>query len=370
MEALSTFQKIQAELDHADFNDLVLLNESQGHSAEAKVSQIIDRHIASLDEATKVRLRNEYYDCGPLNELLSNESLTEIIVNAPDKIWFEKGGELFCHEDSFFSEATYRNTIERILKETNKSLTQDHPSLDSQFRGFRLCLLGPEIAGGHYALALRRHPLNPWTLEKLATGGWATEAETQILLGVLNDRQNLLIIGGTGSGKTSLMNALLQKCPTNQRIVIIEDSAELHAPNGASLKLLTREDPNKTMMEVDQSYLVKKSLRLRPDRIVMGEIRGSEAKDFLMALATGHEGSFGTLHASHPGQALIRLEMLIQMGAPQWGLTAIRRLISMSLHYIISVQRNSEGRRQLKGIYRLASLEDTGFTLETIFERD
>jgi len=132
------------------------------------------------------------------------------------------------------------------------------------------------------------------------------------------------------------------------------------------MKLLTREDPHGILPAIDQTQLVKRSLRLRPDRIVMGEVRGSEAKDFLMAMATGHSGSFGTLHAQDASQALIRLEMLIQMGAPQWSLTAIRRLIQLSLDYIIITGRAATGERQLKGVFRLCSLEDQGFLVEQV----
>jgi len=136
------------------------------------------------------------------------------------------------------------------------------------------------------------------------------------------------------------------------------------------MRLVTREDPQGVLPPVDQMQLVRRTLRLRPDRIVMGEVRGAEAKDFLMALATGHGGSFGTLHAQDASQALLRLEMLIQMGAPQWGLQAIRRLIQLSLDYVIVAEKNKAGNRHLKGIYRLCSLEDNGFLLEPALSCD
>jgi pilus assembly protein CpaF len=163
-----------------------------------------------------------------------------------------------------------------------------------------------------------------------------------------------------------VLNSLLDLLPENERVVVIEDSSEIALSNKASMKLLTREDPHGILPAIDQTQLVKRSLRLRPDRIVMGEVRGSEAKDFLMAMATGHSGSFGTLHAQDANQALIRLEMLIQMGAPQWSLTAIRRLIQLSLDYIIITGRATTGERQLKGVYRLCSLEDQGFLVEQV----
>ncbi|RYZ78974.1 MAG: CpaF family protein, partial [Proteobacteria bacterium] len=165
---------------------------------------------------------------------------------------------------------------------------------------------------------------------------------------------------------TSLINALLQTIPSNERAVVIEDTPEIELPNTSSMKLITREDPQGILKSIDQGQLLKHSLRLRPDRIVMGEIRGGEAKDLLMALATGHGGSFGTLHASDARQALIRLEMLIQMGAPQWNLPAVRRLIHLSLDYILVVEKNAEGKRQFQGIYKICSLEENGFLIEKV----
>jgi pilus assembly protein CpaF len=152
--------------------------------------------------------------------------------------------------------------------------------------------------------------------------------------------------------------------PQTDRVVMIEDTSELHSPNSASVKLLTRRDPHGHLRDIHQSDLLKQALRMRPDRIVMGEIRGEEAKDLLMAFATGHTGCMGTLHAETARQALIRLEMLIQLGAPQWGLHAVRTLIWLSLQNIVVVKKDKAGRRVLDGIYRVTALEEFGFLLE------
>jgi pilus assembly protein CpaF len=146
--------------------------------------------------------------------------------------------------------------------------------------------------------------------------------------------------------------------------VIIEDTSELKIPNDAGVKLLTRRDPHRNLRDIDQSELLKQALRMRPDRIIMGEIRGGEAKDLLMAFATGHTGCMGTLHAENARQALLRLEMLIQLGAPQWSLHAVRTLIWLSVQAVIVVARGPQGVRKLEGVYKIASLEEVGFLIE------
>jgi pilus assembly protein CpaF len=158
----------------------------------------------------------------------------------------------------------------------------------------------------------------------------------------------------------------LRELPQNERVVILEDTDELHVPNLSSTKMLTRLDPHNLLPPVDLSALLRHSLRLRPDRLVLGEVRGPEAKDLLLTLATGHSGSLGTLHATSAQEALIRLEMLVQLGAPQWAQATVRRLIQLSLHYVVVAQKKIEGARVLEGIYKITSLEEFGFLLEKI----
>ena len=172
-------------------------------------------------------------------------------------------------------------------------------------------------------------------------------------------------MGGTSSGKTSFLQSLLQEFSKNERAVIIEDTQELNLPNSACCSLLTRQDPSGCVRDITMDDLLKRALRLRPDRLVIGEIRGPEAKSLLMALATGHDGSFGSMHARTASEALLRLEMLIQMGAPQWNLKSIRHLIAMTLQNIFVVEKLN-GKRQLQGIYQISSLEENGIILQKL----
>lgn len=331
-----------------------------------KFKKWIEEILKPEEVAVRDRVHAEYFSWGPLAALFADEAITEILVNGWNSIWFEKGGALFQSEDRFLSEATFLNCFHRICETAHCQSTVDYPATSGQFLSFRLTVIRQELAGGEHHLSFRRHPGNPWTLERFGENQWGTSHELRVLRQLMELRKNFLIVGGTGSGKTSLINALLQTLSVNERAVVIEDTPEIELPNSASMKLLTRNDSQGILKSVDQGQLLCHALRLRPDRIILGEIRGGEAKDLLMALATGHSGSFGSLHANDARQALIRLEMLIQMGAPQWNLSAVRRLIQLSLDFILVVGKSSEGRRQFQGLYKICSLEDSGFLIEKV----
>ncbi len=331
-----------------------------------KFKQTIEGALELSSSEVRQRILAEYFSFGPLESLLVDSEVTEILVNGPESIWYEKQGRLQKHPDLFLSEVTYTNSLHRLCEQSRCQSTVEYPATTGQFKEFRLTLVRQELTRNHHHLSLRRHPKNPWTLAKLEEQKWASETEIAKLRKMIAMKKNFLIAGGTGTGKTSLINALLQEIPANERAIVIEDIPEIELPNSSCMKMITREDPQGLLKTIDQSELLRHSLRLRPDRIVMGEIRGAEAKDLLMALATGHSGSFGTLHACDPRQALIRLEMLIQIGAPQWSLQAIRRLIHLSLDYILVVEKITNGNRKLQGAYRICSLEENGFLVEKI----
>lgn len=370
LEVKALYQKIHDDIKNLPLNEFLLSPEEEDSLRSQKIETLIQKHLITTSPDIQKRLRDEFDFWGPLQTPLQDESITEIIVNGPDAIWLERNGKLERHPDFFLSDLSFRNCMDRLCHEARTHLTVENPFSEGRFQDFRVTLIGTELTGSHLHLSLRRHPKNPWTFERLQENGWCSLAMLSIFQRIVSERKNFIVIGPTGSGKTSVLNSFLGLLPGQERVVIIEDTSEIALPNEASMKLLTREDPQGILSSIDQTALLKRSLRLRPDRLVMGEVRGAEAKDFLMALATGHSGSFGTLHAQNAAQALIRLEMLIQMGAPQWSLIAIRRLIQLSLDYVIVAGRNSQGKRELQGIYRLCSLEDQGFLLEALTERD
>lgn len=365
-EAKSTYDLIQNEISRLSINEYLLSSDEESVLRSNRIDSIICAKTKSLPLEIKARVCAEFDSWGPLEALLSDESITEILINGPEHIWFEKEGRLHAHTDQFFSELSFRNCLERICQRAKTHISVEHPCADGQFMDFRLSLIGADLTRSAPHLALRRHPKNPWTFQKLAASNWCDSQWLPFFQKLIDERKSFLVVGSTGSGKTSILNSFLNFLPDNERVVVIEDTPEIALPNSACMKLLTREDPHGLLPTVDQAQLVKRALRLRPDRIAMGEVRGAEAKDFLMALATGHSGSFGTLHAQDAHQALIRLEMLIQMGAPQWSLSAIRRLIQLSLDYVVVTERVASGERKFKGAYRLCSLEDHGFLVEPV----
>lgn len=319
----------------------------------------------SLPQEAQKRLEAEFLEFGPLNVFLDRSDITELILNGPEQIWYETKGRLVSVTDRFLGPITYRNTIERICLEAGTIVDLNTPFADGAWRNHRLHVTIPPVTP-HWTMTLRRGSTEIKSFDRLIEEGWTETQTLSNLLDLVRRRKNILIVGPTSSGKTTILNLLLQTVESKDRAVILEDTSELLSPNSASIKLLTRFDSRKLLADVDLTALVRQALRMRPDRLIMGEVRGAEAKDLLMALATGHRGCMGTLHADSARQALLRLEMLIQLGAPQWSLGCVRSLIQLSLDAIVVLGKTPEGERKLEGIYHLGSLEEQGLLLEKI----
>ena len=355
------FMRVLKKLQELPQMDLSELSSPQHQSNVPQIQEMIKDE---LPPQYSQRFLDELFGLGPLHDLVQNQDVNEIIVNGPDHICYETRNGLHTLSDSFLSALTFGNFIHRICEEVGIVLTLDQPFADSNWRGWRMHLARQPVVNVSFHLSLRRHPQNPWTLEKLKHQGWAPDPAIHLIQKLIKNRKNILIAGPTSSGKTSVLNSCLQSLPKNERIIIIEDSSELLLPNTLSTKLLTRQQEN--IRFIDQQELVRQSLRMRPDRIIMGETRGDEAKDLLLALATGHSGSLGTIHANDHRQALWRLEMLVQMGAPSWNTQTIQQMIVLSISHLLLLGRYS-GERKLKGIYKLAGVEKTGYLFEALF---
>lgn len=367
MDLKSLAHEIIHTLREASYDEFALGDDLYQEQSKNKLKQIVEEKVTHLEPHFQQRVYQEFFELGPITTLIGDSEITEIIINGPESIYFEKKGTLHAHIDHFYSTYTFENFVNTLGDNSNCIVNLDSPFADGKYKNFRVSFTDKSITQSHTSINLRRHPLTSWSFDKLITNKWCDLNLLSDFQQLIEQKKNFLIIGATGCGKTSVLNAFLNLTLSEERSLIIEDTPEISLPNNVSSKLLTKSDPNNLRPETTQTDLVKRALRLRPDRIIMGEIRGSEAKDFLMALSTGHLGSFGTLHASDPHQALIRLEMLIQMGAPQWSLSAIRRLIFLSLDMIVVVGKNHDGSRQFKGAYQLCSLEDHGFLLERKF---
>ncbi len=333
---------------------------------EPELIHLIEQELANVDPLTRKQVEFELFNWGPLMALLPDQDITEILVNGPDEIWFEKGGTLRPYLGKFSTPLSYQSFLNRVCFEAGKHYSLENPFCDGCVRGFRFHFCAQVISQKNHVLSLRRQAESPWTLSRLQELSWASIEQLDYLQNAVANRANFLVVGPTGSGKTAILNALMNSISKNDRCIIIEDTAELKKPNGSSVSLLTRKDPNGLLPAIDQAELVRHSLRMRPDRLIIGEVRGTEAKDLLLALSTGHSGSMGTLHASSASQALIRLEMLVQMGAPQWSLQTVRNLIGMSLNYILVAHKNALGQRRILALEKIASVEETGILLEKI----
>ncbi len=314
-----------------------------------------------LDSKLRRRLQNEYFSCGPLDDLILDTSITEICTSASLEIYYEKNSKWQLHDDQFLSQVNYQNFIFRLCKELNIDLNLKNSFHSIDWRGMRLHLAHSSLTDSGFLLNLRKPIQKQWSLEILQEKGSINEKQHQLLQEIIDTKKNFFVIGPTGSGKTSFLNACIASIQSCERLILLEDTSELIKPNSLSCKLLTAENE---IQKYDLGELLRQSLRMRPDRLVLGEVRGAEAKDLLMAFATGHKGCMGSLHAENAQEALLRLEMLIQLGAPDWSLESIRRLIHLSLDYIISVEKDEKGMRKVKSIDQICSLEAQGIVVE------
>ncbi len=294
-----------------------------------------------------------------LKPLFEDLEITEIFILGHQRISYEKKGVIYPFPTGFPSLVSFQNFVHQVSEEAQMLFNYEIPFANGHWRSFRVHVASPPICA-QTTLTLRRIHSSARKLHSFQDG----DKWTPLLHESVRSRQNILVVGGTGSGKTTMLNSLVAQA-TQDRCVFIEDTDELLPANDFSTKLLTRIDYQKQFDDILQEDLLKQSLRMRPDRLIVGEIRGKEAKDLLMALSTGHSGSMASLHAGTAAEALLRLEMLVQMGAPQWNLMAIRRLIQLTIHTIV-VTKKSKEHWGIAGLYRISSLEEFGFSIEPI----
>ena len=365
-ELVETCSIVEEKVNQAPLINFRSVEDDLGHGGQNHLQTLISEHSQNLQPNQQKRLIEEFCGLGPIVQLLEYEDLTEIIINGPNEIWYEQGGHILPCPDRFLTTNTYRGFVQRLFQESGAYTDYAQPTADGHWRGFRFHAIGEPLVTGETKLTLRRHPENPWTLNNLAKNHWCQPDEATHLESLIKKKKSLLIVGQTSSGKTSILSACLQKVEPCERVLVLEDTPEINLPNQISLRMLTRDDERSELPPFGLSDLIRNALRMRPDRLVMGEVRGPEAKDLLLALSTGHQGGLATLHAHSPQEALMRLEVLIQLGAPQWSLETVRKLIFHGLQYVV-VTTKSAKRRQFAGAFRLASLEPCGFLLDREF---
>jgi pilus assembly protein CpaF len=336
------------------------------------LQQEVGRTQTPLSNADRTRLTQEIADdilgYGPIEPFLRDPDLTEIMVNGPFDIWIEKSGRLMKVDGQFASEAHLRRTIDKIVARVGRRVDEASPMVDARLPdGSRVNAIIPPLALDGSLLTIRKFAADPFTAEDLITFGTLTRRTVDFLAACVKGRLNILVSGGTGAGKTTTLNVLSSFIPSDERIITIEDAAELQMHQDHVLRLESRPANIEGKGEVAIRDLVKNSLRMRPDRIVVGEIRDAAALDMLQAMNTGHDGSISTLHANTPRDALARLETMVMMAGMDLPIRAIREQVASAVDLVVQQSRLRDGTRRITYITEVARMEGDIVTMQDIF---
>ncbi len=313
-------------------------------------------------------LINEMLGLGPLEPLLADDSVTDIMANGPSSIWVERGGRLERVRARFRDTAQMMAVINRIVTAIGRRIDESSPLVDARLAdGSRVNIIIPPLAIDGPAISIRKFARQVIDLDRMVAQGNLARPMATLLKVAARARLNILVSGGTGSGKTTLLNALSRCISEEERIVTIEDAAELQLQQPHVVRLETRPPNLEGRGEVTQRDLVKNALRMRPDRIILGEIRGAEAIDMLQAMNTGHDGSLGTIHANRPREALTRLENMVAMAGFNLPVLAVRTQIAAAVQLIVQVARMRDGKRRVTSITEVTGIEGDIITLQELF---
>jgi pilus assembly protein CpaF len=353
----------------ASFADTDLVGIPGRTSLEERIGALIGEQPEILSKVQRAKLTKAVIDrvvgLGPLQPLLEDPAVSEIMVNDPDHVFIEREGRIESVPVRFRDEIHLRHVIDRIVAPLGRRVDESSPMVDARLPdGSRVNAVIPPLAIGGPALTIRKFSGEPFTLARLVKLGTINSEMAGLLEASIQARESLVISGGTGTGKTSTLNALGRSISPNERLITIEDSAELNLGHPHLVSLEARPPNIEGKGEVTIRTLVRNALRMRPDRIIVGEVRGAEAFDMLQAMNTGHKGSLTTLHANSAQDALIRLESMVLMAGFDIPLAAIRRMIAGAIDIILQQDRMPDGRRIVTSIDRLAGYDDHELILE------
>ncbi|HEX8355214.1 MAG TPA: CpaF family protein [Pyrinomonadaceae bacterium] len=374
----NVYQEMKARLHRAIINrmDLTKLGQLDAEQLHAEVSRLVEDLIAAenapLSAGERERLigevRHELFGLGPLEPLLADPDICDILVNSPKKVYIERRGKLELTNVEFKDDEHLMRVIERIVSTVGRRIDESSPMVDARLQdGSRVNAIIPPLSLDGPVLSIRRFGAEPLRMSSLIEKNALTKDMADMFEMCVRARLNVLISGGTGAGKTTLLNALSSYIPDDERIVTIEDSAELQLQQPHVVRLETRPPNIEGRGEVSQRELVKNALRMRPDRIVIGEVRGGEAIDMLQAMNTGHDGSLTTVHANTPRDALARLETMIQMTGMRLSDRAMRQQVASALDLVIQAARLSDGTRRITSISEITGMEGETITMQEIF---
>src|ERR1700747_3175616 len=372
------FQQVKADLHRKilDRLDLEKLGKTSGDSARDEVLVVIrnavNSEVVPLSFAERERLArqilNEIFGLGPPEPLLKDPSISDILVNRFDRVYIERSGKLELTGLSFKDNAHLMQIIDRIVSRVGRRVDESSPMVDARLAdGSRVNAIIPPLAIDGACVSIRRFGRDPVTARQMIENKSLTEPMLELLSAMVKGRLNLLISGGTGAGKTTVLNVLSGYIPNNERIVTIEDAAELQMKQEHVVRLETRPPNIEGKGAIRQRQLVINSLRMRPDRIVVGEVRGEEAFDMLQAMNTGHEGSLTTVHANSQRDALSRIENMVSMANLSIPERAIRHQISSAIHAVVQIARLSDGTRKVITISEIAGMETEITSMQDIF---
>ncbi len=355
---LSVVAKLNADLLKTELSNLV------EHLLEQEGAPLNIREREQLIN----QIQNEVMGLGPLEPLVQDPTVNDILVNRFDQVYVERAGKLELTDVRFRDEVHLRKIIEKIVSAIGRRIDESSPMVDARLAdGSRVNAIIPPLALDGSAVSIRKFSKDKLQVDDLIEKRTLTPEIAELLRGIVEGRLNVLISGGTGTGKTTILNILSGFIPDDERIITIEDAAELQLRQVHVVRLETRPPNVEGKGEVNQRELVKNCLRMRPDRIVMGEVRGAETLDMLQAMNTGHDGSLTTIHANTPRDALTRVETLVALAGLNIGTKGLRHYISSAINVIVQMTRLSDGSRKMTSLQEVTGMEGEIITLQEIF---
>ncbi|MBZ2206059.1 CpaF family protein [Massilia soli] len=363
----------QMILDRIDLERLKRLTTEQfKHELALLIQRIIEEERIVLNQNERNNLvldiQHEMLGFGPLEPLLNDPTISDILVNTHAKVYIERRGKLELTDVTFHDSAHLMKIIEKIVSRVGRRVDESSPMVDARLPdGSRVNAIIPPLAVDGPILSIRRFSSSPLTVQNLLDYKSLTPPMVQVLEALGRAKINILISGGTGSGKTTLLNLISGFIPANERIVTIEDAAELQMRQPHVVRLETRPPNIEGKGEVTQRALVRNALRMRPDRIILGEVRGAEALDMLQAMNTGHEGSLATIHSNTPRDALSRLENMVGMAGVTLTPRAVRQQICSAVTVVVQVTRLTDGARKLVSMQEITGMEGDILAMQEIF---
>jgi len=367
------YQVHQRLLQELDTKKIMSLPQDKARQAvEGAVRHLLERDfpniVGLMREEVTGRVVDEVLGLGPIERLVRDPSISEVMVNSPKDVYYERDGIIYKSDVTFRDTEHIMLVVERILAPLGRRVDEASPYVDARLPdGSRVNIVIPPICPKSPVITIRKFRADKYTMADMVATGTLTEEVAQFLRACVQIKLNILISGGTGTGKTSLLNALSAYIPERERIITIEDPTELRLQQPHVVSLEARPPSIEGKHEVTQRDLVRNALRMRPDRIIVGEVRGPEAFDMLQAMNTGHEGSISTVHANSPRDAIHRVENMVLMAGFELPVRVIREYIASALHLIIHLSRFRDGSRKITHITEVTGMEGDIVTLQDIF---